>query len=403
MDIRAKTKYLVLTVLITLFLWFIFTNHHTIENKSQNSEQATFKNSTNHQKKSEVLSSEKLPVPSMGKKKQCEDMAEVIYHARQKWRVHKFPNGDQLLDMGYSVDEVTLAIAHFINKKGATMWRTNHFKNESFSGKKNKRITDYFISIVNGLGATGFRAYYKYPQPEFEKFHKMSVTKKQQVLIENDPVVDDIAAFIRMDKNDERKLSRDELLTLLSHVKYPDQIVSETASPLLTLLDYSILRGYWDMFDYLIQKNVSITEDWYLKTSLDWALRRLSYLLNNESDKKTDISNTVKMISVLMEKGAEAHIDISDPERITNNTKATFPEFNFNQKQIDQLFEKYQLDLRNIKKIPIPDMDLISDAIINRFEKAKSDFIQQEISKQNYELSRKDCRAYIKADYFNRF
>ncbi len=328
-------------------------------------------------------------------------MAEVIYRARKKWRFFKFPKGNELLDMGYNVDEITLAIAHFINKKGATRWRINHFKSEGFAGKKDKRITDYFISIVNGLGDTGFRAHYKYPQKELENFNQMSAAKKNQVLTEYAPVVDDIAAFIRLKNDDSRRLTEDELLRLLRHVEYPEQIVSDRTGPLLTLLDYSVVNSYWSMFDYLIKHNVPVTQDWYLRTILDRALSRLSYLLKNDNENKTDIANTAEMISVLMEKGAEAHIDRSEPERITNTNNTQFPAFEFSQQQVQKLLENYQLDLTQMKKMPIPDRHLISDAIIDRFEKERSDFIQQELSKQNYELSRKDCNAYIKSDYFN--
>jgi len=403
MNIRINTKYLVISILVILFLLLTFLNKHADNEQPERTEKIILKN-LNDSDKNNTEKNTEAPVVSklLGKKDQCTDMAEVIDKARQTWRVHNFPIGDKLLDMGYSVDEVTLAKEHFINKNGAMRWRTNHFKSESVAGKKDKRITDYFVSIVNSLGGTGFRAHYKYPQPEIENYHEMSKDQQKQILTKFVPVVDDIAAFIRLKSDDVRKPTEHELLNLLRHVEYPEQIVSDRTGPLLTLLDYSVVNSYWNMFDYLIKHNVPLTQDWYLRTTLDRALSRLSYLLKNENENKTDISNTVKMISILMEEGGEAHIDRSEPERITNNAKTPFPVFNFNQQQIQNLLENYQLDLTELKKMPIPDMSLIGDAIIGRFEKERNDFIQQAIRSQNYGLTRKDCKDFIKADYFNK-
>jgi len=403
MGTRINAKYMAITILVILFLLLTFVNNHSVRKDPESLGQAPHKNSDDGHKNNIAVNSERPVVTKvLRKKEQCENISEVVYQIRKKWRFSKFPKGNELLNMGYSVDEVTLAIAHFKNKNFASSWRTNRIKSDSFAGKKDKRITDYFISILNDLEGSGFRAHYKYPQPELENFHQMSAIEKKQILTDYPPVVDDIAAFIRIKSDDAKKLTEDELLTLLVHIRYPEQIVSVRTSSLLSLLDYSVVFGYWKMFDYLIKNNLSVTKDWYLRTTLDRALRRLSYLLKNDNENKIDISNTVKMISVLMEKGAEAHIDTNKLDRITSNAKVAFPEFDFNQQQIQSLFENYQLDLTEIKKMTIPDMHLISDAIIDRFEKERSDFIQQELSKRNYKLSRKDCKAYIKADYFNK-
>lgn len=305
----------------------------------------------------------------------CLAVKKDIQKKSNLWNVKIIRQGDDLISAGYNADEVTLAIEHFNNKNHASSWREAFHKKNSFSRKKQKLFTEKVEALMGRLMPDGISLGMQYPRPQFAGFKQLDHQEKLTLLDEHPPVVDDIAAYIR-----DKSLTENELLLMLSYIDSPNQMIGSSDFQLMTLLDYSVAYELINVFDYLVNKGAEPTEDFYNINTMERALRALHYRIKD----KSDIANTVKIVSTLKEMGSRAKFKVTSDESVLISPNSVLESININRNTIQFLLNEYDLDILGIQHQEVPDKNNLKSGIIESLKSEKLEYLLKNIVGYTY-------------------
>lgn len=310
--------------------------------------------------------------------KRCIDLAKTIKAKKQSWIISNLSVDNKLYSKGFSADEITIAMEMFRNRNFALDWRQRHFKKSSLSHARNLTLKTYFESILGYLLPSALQVRIEPPREELKKLFSLDLQEIDRDVAKFDPTVDDVAVFLKLGGYDPDKLMR-----ILSAVEYPLELVNDRNTSLLRLIDYAAINGDARMFNYLINLGSPMSEDWYLNTTLEWALVKLHVNL----EAKHDISSSVEIIEELMQRGGTAQIADSLDGGLSS------PLFKFSKDEIMNLLVEHGLNLYMIEAKSSPNKVNISSSIMSYLNFELEKFLNSSIDKRDWVFLNGVCKT----------
>lgn len=296
----------------------------------------------------------------------------------------KKPEWASFLIDGYSLDEITTAVEYFQNSNFAVSFRVDQLRNNSRLVKDNNSLMQQAKSLLPDIFKQGspFSVVRRVPQSALENFDTLSPRQKSSLLNANQPTVDDIAYFIS-DKN----YSNDDILLMLSKLENASSIVGYDKIDAISLLDYAVKENRVDVVEYLLNIGVSITEDAYLGSTMEWALTSLMTASEGQPQR-----NAARLVSLIWNKGGRANFVKSSK----NGIKGRFPRrfFEFSNADIVLLQQRYGLDLRLIEQRNILKVKKNSQ-LIRRLNKSRGDYLADTLGIGNLADFRVECKKIV--------
>jgi len=341
----------------------------------------------------------------------CKSLSKNLSNKQGEWQrsVGMDTRNDLLIEKGYSLDEVTLAIEHYKSFNSARSWRSAQLKKVSKAQEQNRSIRERLESMTGALLPDYMRLRIGYPNDAFDRFVKLSSNEKQTVLENDLPIVDDLVAFIKAKSNWEyqlkfnqklnstydslveiESLKEKDLQLMLSYIEYPEEVVGSIDGEAMTLLDYAVRYGYYDLANDILELGVKPTNDWYLRSTLETALLGLKWRMT-EGEK---IDKLVDVTRKIIAQGGLAKVDEKGENRfygmLGNN------DYDFNKDMITTLLDDHEFDLLAIEGKPLPDKDELKRSIIFSLEQERQAFFSNNFAREDLVLFTKNCPEAVK-------
>ena len=312
-------------------------------------EQQTHETSTPRVTSSTSLTVDKEPVLSLSDAStslakpsihQCTN--ELAQYENQRLRYFTTLNYQALLRQGYSLDQVTLAIAHFLGPSHATTWRYQQLKANTQMAQRIATASQQFSENT----ATELLVQPHSPQPwllEKLAHPSFSLAPGQQLY------VDDIAWLIsNIDILDA------QIVTVIKHFDDINLVVSQDYADALRLIDLAARAGRTEVVKALLNKGAALSDDNYLPSTLEWAIWGLS---NAPQSRWPDY---VEVIELLTSQGARAAFIYNEKGDII---EAQGRRFKLTAERIQQIYTHHQLDFDSLWQRDALHLDLAQPLI----------------------------------------
>jgi hypothetical protein len=377
--------------IIALLLCFVFVGFITLNttdqsafsptsgeaNKQVHLNQITFKDESADKSDIEIPETAKLY-------KECSNFKDDFRKSESDWLKNKKPDWASFLIDGYSVDEITTTVEYFQNSNFAVSFRVEQLRNNSILVKDNHSLMQQVKSLFPDIFEKGspFSVTKRVPQSALENFDALSSTQKNSLLNSNKPSIDDVAYFIN-DKN----YSNDDVLLLLSKLQDPSAVVGYGKLDAISLIDYAAFANRAEVVEYLLDLGVNITEDAYLGSTMDWALKNLMNAVEAQSQQ-----DAVKIVKLIWNNGGRANFI----EPLENGIEGSFPRgfFRFSNEDIDLLQQRYGIDLRLIEQRNTLKVNKDSQLIRN-LRKSREDYLVEVLGRDNTDDFRLECKNIV--------
>lgn len=309
---------------------------------------------------------------------------EVDFRKSEKhWLNNGKPDWQSFLKEGYSLDAITTAIEHFQNSNFAVSFRVEQLRNNSSLVEENHSLMQQARSLFPQMFniESPLRVQRKVPQTALKDFNTLSSSEKTNRLHSNTPSVDDIAYFIT-----DNNYSDDDVLLLLSQLEDPSATVGYYKLDAISLIDYAVNANRLRVVEHLLDIGVTITDDGYLGSTMDWALANL--MIASE-EKQQDAA---KIVSLVWSKGGKANFT----EQKGNGIEGRFPRkfFRFSAEEVALLQQRHGIDLRLIEQRDALKVDKSSE-LISRLTKSREDYLARALARENVVAFRQECRNII--------
>lgn len=313
----------------------------------------------------------------------CTSLMKDYRELGGNWFHTKNDDWKAYLAQGYPLDEVTLLIEHFGNSNFAASFRVEQLRKQSELSQTNNKLMKLAKSIVPELfESSGFGLMKRIPASHLSDYHKLSPNQRRAVLEQHPVSVDDAAYFIY--KNE---ITEERLIELLNAVAEPSSTVGYQQLETTSLLDYAVYASNVAAVENLLQRGVLPTNNPYLGTSMDWALTKLKYRW-----KRPEREAAVKIVQLLKDAGAGAKIKLLSEKAISGD----FPRhsWKFDQRQIEELYHTYGLDLTTINRITPLTINSNSE-LFSRLQEEKEQFLAHAMSLPEIKMQHAQCQKTI--------
>jgi len=267
----------------------------------------------------------------------CTEFLSDFEKHNARWSRENYQSWKALVEDGrYSLNEVTLAVEHFLNSNFAESFRLEYLRANAPLTQRNKSISSEILAMLPSMSDLGFNVSIKVPNPAFENFSAVTSEEKEQIIAQTQVTVDDVAYFLV-----EASMSEPDILMLIAALEDPHNRVSYARFGAITLLDYAILSARPLIVETLLDNGHQLTMDEYLGSSMEWALQALQH--GYYSGKR---EQAVQVIKQLMALNAPARFSSQTEELV----KGSFPRkfYEFEAEQLTDLMIEFNLDLTQI-------------------------------------------------------
>ncbi len=269
----------------------------------------------------------------------CERLIKADFSDGYSWASDQYKSWERYLNQGYTLDEVTLVVEHFLNSNFAAEFRVEQLRLHSDLSNQNQQLNEELQRLLSQEQISGLKLEVVRALPAAGLIGYVSLTpsKKVTLLQQVTPSVDDIAYFIG-----QSEYSDLDIIELLNSVIKPDAIVGYDKFEAISLLDYAVISARVTVVEKLLQLGLKPSEDSYLGSTMEWALRELS---RSTTPERRDAS--AKIVISLNNLGAKARFKTRSQSKVYG----MFPRnsFSFNAKEIEALIADYGLDLTLIE------------------------------------------------------
>ncbi|OEG74763.1 hypothetical protein BEL05_01520 [Shewanella colwelliana] len=255
----------------------------------------------------------------------------------------------QWLDKGYSIDDITLAIDHFLNSNFAASWRAEQLKKNSKLKQQNQNLTEKVKALAPDL-PTFVRVERSIPQPQIDNIASLSQADALALIKEVKLTIEDVDWLLKQD-------SLDEPLLLLAVKQIDDTDALIGFGETLRLIDTAAYYGREQIVTALLAKNSVLSDDAYLGTTMEYALARLDYYFRMDTPLEDElIAKQANIIKALHGVNSTANFSILSKQKALG----FFPRhiYRFDAQQITHLQQMYGLTLTEIA----PKATLVFDA-----------------------------------------
>lgn len=292
---------------------------------------------------STAASEEEPPHIDTADYEQCQRYIRESQSKSNQWRRQRYQGWSRYLNEGYSLDEVTLAIEHIANSNFAAMFRATQLRRESNLALQSDALNEALRAEVPGFAEEGGIVLVAPASLSRLSFETMSHAEKSALLSEHTLYVDDIARAIIDEHPD------DDILMLMDHVESLNAFVGYERLEATSILDYAIFASRAGLVEAMLRRGVSPTSDNYLGSSMEWALRGLSFAREERRDEAAEIVRRLKLL------GAPARFTAQNEDLVEGFFPRNF--YRFNAEQIASIQDDYQINLLNISYRELPELD----------------------------------------------
>lgn len=260
-----------------------------------------------------------------------------------RWNWAKKQEWDQWLDKGYSIDDITLAIDHFLNSNFAASWRAKQLKKNSKLNQQNQSLAEQVKALVPDLPSF-VRIERSIPQSQIENIATLTQANALALIKETKLSIDDVDWLLKQDS-----LSQQLLLQAIEKIDNTDELIGFgiQENETLHLIDTAAYYGRDQIVTTLLEKNSVLSDDAYLGTTMDYALARLDYYFQINTPLEDDlIVRQVKIIKALQGLNSTANFSIQSDQKAVG----FFPRhiYSFDSQQMTNLQQMYGLTLTDI-------------------------------------------------------
>lgn len=314
---------------------------------------------------------------------QCQQIIHNLRVEQENWRKSTIERWSDFLQQGYSLDEVTLAVAHFQNSNFAATFRINQLRKNATLTQTNNMLQDTLYERAPKLADKGLTISRAVPQPALNKIPELTAAEKQNVINGIEVTVDDVAAVTQLPA-----FSDNDIIQLINAVDDVSATVGyEHIDDATSLLDFAAASGRLRVFNHLIDAGLSPTHDAYLGSTMEWALSGLMRCCERRQQR-------AEIVKRLMQLGARARFSEQSPERVYGS----FPRFfyEFDRADIETLRQNYGLNVVSIK--PRKALQTAqNNALINKLSKQRDQFIAKHYDVTDVAGIREACQATLTA------
>ncbi|AEG13013.1 MULTISPECIES: hypothetical protein [Shewanella] len=260
------------------------------------------------------------------------------------WNWAREQEWDQWLDKGYSIDDITLAIDHFLNSNFAANWRAKMLKKNSQLNQQNQSLTEQVKALVPDLPSFVLIGR-SIPQSQIENIATLSQADALALIKETKLTIDDVDWLLKQDS-----LSQQLLLQAIENIDDTDAFIGFgiQENETLHLIDTAAYYGRDQIVTTLLEKNSVLSDDAYLGTTMEYALDRLDDYFHMNIPLEDDlIVRQVKIIKALHGLNSTANFSIQSDQKAVG----FFPRhgYSFDAQQMTNLQQMYGLTLTEIR------------------------------------------------------
>lgn len=271
----------------------------------------------------------------------CQQLIESEKETRWNWA--RKQEWDQWLDKGYPIDDITLAIDHFLNSNFAASWRAKQLKKNSQLNLQNQSITEQVKALAPDLPSF-VRVEMSIPQSQIENIATLSQADALALIKETKLTIDDVDWLLKQDS-----LSQLLLLQAIEKIDDTDALIGFgiQQNETLHLIDTAAYYGRDQIVTTLLEKNSVLSDDAYLGTTMEYALARLDYYFRTNIPLEDDlIVRQVKIIKALHGLNSTANFSTQSDQKAVG----FFPRhiYSFDAQQMTNLQQMYGLILTEI-------------------------------------------------------
>lgn len=244
------------------------------------------------------------------------------------------------LDEGYTIDEVTLAVEHFLNPLFAVTFRIAYLRQNSRLAETNHSLMSQLYDLLAPGEKAPFRIERSVPAKAFLEFPSATQSEKIAIIEREDLYIDDIAYALVTDT-----FSDEDVLLLINALDDPTAVVGYEKYEAISLLDFAVIGTRPEIVALLLNSGLTPSQDPFLGSTMEWALSRLFH--QYDTDNRAAAARIVKR---LQETGAQASFE----KQSSNNVYGTFPRqfYDFKAEQIESLQYDFGLDIISIEQEP---------------------------------------------------
>ncbi|QYJ97959.1 hypothetical protein K0J45_01520 [Shewanella alkalitolerans] len=271
----------------------------------------------------------------------CRNTLQSAKDIKQKWAGEQ--DWDQRLEQGYSIDDITLAMGHFLNENFAASWRAKQLKHNSQLSQINRSLGEQVKALIPDLPS--FVLIEKaVPQPQLANIAELTQEEALALLGSTEISIDDLNWLLKQES-----LPQTLLLQALNQIEDVNALLGYaiTQDETLHLIDTAAFHGRNQVVSALLNKGSQLTNDPYLGTTMEYALAGLDYRfrMNKLSDDGV-FKHQIEIIRLLQSQGSPANF-ISNTEQ---SVKGFFPRhfYSFDAQQIAFLQQTHDLALAQI-------------------------------------------------------
>lgn len=313
----------------------------------------------------------------------CQQLIESEKETRWNWA--RKQEWDQWLDKGYPIDDITLAIDHFLNSNFAASWRAKQLKKNSQLNLQNQSITEQVKALAPDLPSF-VRVEMSIPQSQIENIATLSQADALALIKETKLTIDDVDWLLQQDS-----LSKQLLLQAIEKIDDTDALIGFgiQENETLHLIDTAAYYGRDQIVTTLLEKNSVLSDDAYLGTTMEYALARLDYYFRTNIPLEDDlIVRQVKIIKALHGLNSTANFSTQSDQKAVG----FFPRhsYSFDAQQMTNLQQMYGLTLTEIP----PKTALIFDPNSALLKELNANFAQQHANSATPEAVA-DCQSLV--------
>lgn len=305
--------------------------------------------------------------------------------ANSNWARDSYPSWKYYVDEGeYSLDEVTLAVEHFLNHNFADEFRIEYLRKSALTSKQNKELTRQFYELEPAAEQWGVSVQIPIPNPILKDFNNLTPAEQKTILAEHDVSVDDVAYFLL-----DEKATDNGILMLIAALKDPFANVSYDRYATTSLLEYAIMAHRAKIVEAMLNMGFAPTQDKYLGSSMEWALSALTYgYYNGERESAANI------VLQLMSFGVPARFASQTYELVEGHFPRHF--YEFNSEEIQSLIVDYNLDLTSIIQRETLNVDA-THPLIKTLQKQQLASTQNQLNIPDLQNVSQECKARVTA------
>lgn len=300
-------------------------------------------------------------------------------------RIGSNTNWNDLLDEGYTLDEITLAIEHFRSNYAASKWRTTQLKKNSDLSQLNQILDETVATELPELPSF-IKMKVQIPSPEMAEVQAASSERALELVSAHTFLIDDVAWLMQQEA-----ISQTLVLIAVSKLTDINSLLGMDSKHIgaLHLIDIAALYGHDNVVLALLDKGSELSKDEYLPTTMDYALARLDRVANVDKDNGA-IEKQLNVIRALQARNITASIESPERGSIKGNYNGLLF-YHFSQQQTENIAAQYQVELNNIeRRLPLP-----AERAANLISKLKRQF-QQNLELKFPSSKVKTCQALIK-------